>query len=53
MVKKEKQLLLLKNQNNGKKLKRLKGAGAKICHKGLDQRLIKWFTLKRTHPNNE
>ncbi|CAF3988528.1 unnamed protein product [Rotaria magnacalcarata] len=25
----------------------------KICHKELGQQLIKWFTLKRTNPNNE
>ena len=46
-------MLLIKNQHNGKKLKRLKGAGAKICYKELGQQLIKWFTSKRTNPNDE
>ncbi|CAF3348426.1 unnamed protein product [Rotaria socialis] len=50
---KEQQLLLIKNQSNRKTLKRLKGAGAKICHKELDQQLIKWFALKRTNPDDE
>ncbi|CAF4120534.1 unnamed protein product, partial [Rotaria magnacalcarata] len=50
---KEQQLLLIKNQSNGEKLKRLKGAGAEICYKELDQQLIKWFTLKRTNPNDK
>ena len=48
-IKNEDKLLLIKNQHNGKKLKRLKGAGAKICYKELDQQLIKWFISKRTN----
>ena len=46
-------MLLIKNQHNGKKLKHLKGVGAKICYKELDQQLIKWFTSKLTNPNDE
>lgn len=52
-LKKEQQLLLIKSQKNRKKLKRLKGASAKICHKELDQNLIQWFKSKRTDPNDE
>jgi hypothetical protein len=52
-LKKEEQLLLIKKQRHGKKLKRLKGGGAKTCYKKLDQQLINWFTSKRTHPDDE